>query len=339
MQIAAAGKAAWKRGASLGMVVVALVTAWIFIANRTHLSAQIMVSMVDTQPSANVDGQEESKSATEPSESPTSDRNCGCVFCLGVGSRMPEIDGTLTCRVDYCNHSGLGHGEILDHEKKHFWCPGGYHCAEALCNTSFVRWLDFKRHYANKHCKRRKSFPCPFPSCKYSGENGFLRKDKLKIHYNRIHKRFNLPKNKSDPTALEIESATTHDSNLYRSDSPPSWMQHQGLQLKYSPGTSNNASLSRYCSDGEESFFNKAHNAMTLPGSYRTSWNSGLTHRLLVNEPGVSIDTQSGGADEETLSTNEFQSVVDTPRNGSGLTQRVPGWVGFRLGFGSGLGV
>ena len=322
VQIAAAGKAAWQRGVSLGMVVVALVTAWNFIANRTHLSAQIMIAMVDTQSSANMNGQEESKSTTEPLENPASDRNCGCLSCLGVGSSMPEIeqiDGTLTCRVNYCNHSGLGHGEILDHEKEHFWCPGGYHCAEALCNASFEQWLDFKSHYANKHCKKRKKFPCPFPSCKYSGENGFLRKDKLKTHYDKNHRHSTMPKNKSG----SIDSATTHDSHLSRSDARVSSIQHQGLHLKHSPGTSNNVSPSRYCSDGEGSIFNKAHSTITSPGSCRTSSKmanrpasqNGLAHPSVVHEREVSIDTQSGAADDETLCTNRSQSLADKSRS------------------------
>ena len=36
-QIAAAGKAAWLGGVSLGMVVVALVTIWIFIARGDEI--------------------------------------------------------------------------------------------------------------------------------------------------------------------------------------------------------------------------------------------------------------------------------------------------------------
>ena len=317
VQIAAAGKAAWKRGTSLGMVVVALVTAWIFIANRTYLSPQIMISMVNIQSSASMDDQKEFETTTELDESPASDRTCGCVSCLEVGSSAPEFNGTLTCRVDYCNRSDLAHAEILDHEKEHFWCPGGYRCAEARCNASFERWLDFKSHYANKHCKEHKKFPCLFPSCKYSGENGFLRKDKLKAHYKKVHKGFKLPKNKGGPTALKTEPAKTYDSDLSRSDGPPSWMQHQGL------GTSNNASPSGYRSGGEGSFFNKAHSATTSPESYRVSsetanWPtscSGLTHPLSVNELGSSIDTQSDAADDETLSTNGSKSLVDKSRS------------------------
>lgn len=66
MQIAAASKAAWEQGVSLGMAVVGLASAWILVANGTHASALITAIVVDTQKSADMDGQEQPQIIRKP---------------------------------------------------------------------------------------------------------------------------------------------------------------------------------------------------------------------------------------------------------------------------------
>lgn len=53
-----------------------------------------------------------------------------------------------------------------------------------ICGKMFGRTGDLGRH-ALKHNPNARRYPCPEPSCKFSGANGMLRKDKLQEHRDR----------------------------------------------------------------------------------------------------------------------------------------------------------
>ena len=62
-----------------------------------------------------------------------------------------------------------------------------YCCTVQGCQFFSIRRSDLKRHHAAKHCTQPERFPCPEPLCKYGGDNGFIRSDKLKEHQKKIH--------------------------------------------------------------------------------------------------------------------------------------------------------
>ena len=139
-------------------------------------------------------------------------QGCECIRCLGIWkSQEPlyrnNVDGTnsgeayYSCRVLGCLHTqGIDrpHNKeylaiylthLRSHEKAHFGEEGNFRCLSDHCTFVTKRWSDLKRHSTVMHCKNAKKFPCPMPYCKFAGENnGFLRKDKLTSHFNRVHK-------------------------------------------------------------------------------------------------------------------------------------------------------
>ncbi|CAD6584771.1 MAG: hypothetical protein ASARMPREDX12_001749 [Alectoria sarmentosa] len=116
---------------------------------------------------------------------------CSCTACLFVGAIKDWPDHGMACRFPGCNYFTEGHSDHILHERGHFHKAGNatFHCVEQLCPFTSKRWPDLVRHYTVKHCTSPKKFlyPCPVLWCKYSGNNGFARKDKLKSHYKNIH--------------------------------------------------------------------------------------------------------------------------------------------------------
>ncbi len=140
--------------------------------------------------------------AAEPSGREVSNLSniCACINCLQVGlGRGPvkSFDNTigLICRASGCayvqeTNIGMHHkGGPLDHERSHFGQPGKYACAERGCKAVAKKFSDLKRHYAGQHCTNPQSTKhgCQIIGCKYSGNNGFARKDKLTSHYKNMH--------------------------------------------------------------------------------------------------------------------------------------------------------
>ena len=127
-----------------------------------------------------------------PTEEPS--YGCSCIACLSVGAHTTTFkdwrDRGMSCLLPHCNPSTGWHSVHL-HERSHFHTANGdaFRCLEPDCPFSSKRWPDLVRHYTVKHCTNPKKFryPCPVVWCKYSGENGFTRKDKLKSHYKNIH--------------------------------------------------------------------------------------------------------------------------------------------------------
>ena len=88
---------------------------------------------------------------------------------------------------------GLPHGVLRQLKTEHLFGPqlcsdkDKYRCAVQGCQFFSVRRSGLRRHHAAKHCTQPKRFPCLEPYCKYGGDNGFIRPDKLKEHQKKIH--------------------------------------------------------------------------------------------------------------------------------------------------------
>ena len=118
---------------------------------------------------------------------------CLCVDCLLAGPSFTRYNQNQ-CRLAFCTFVGFGvsgKGGSEEHERSHFGQSGKYTCAEPGCHTTTKKFSDLKRHYAGRHCidPKKAKFPCPVLDCKYSGDNGFARKDKLKSPYKNVHER------------------------------------------------------------------------------------------------------------------------------------------------------
>ena len=117
---------------------------------------------------------------------------CDCIVCAGVGKKVDVNVNQSQCRVPACNvpgHEQIWYSLLLKEEASHFRTAGEakFKCAENDCPVVVSSMTDLKRHYTNKHCTKSEKFPCPLVWCKYSGDNGFKRKDKLKSHYRNAH--------------------------------------------------------------------------------------------------------------------------------------------------------
>jgi len=118
---------------------------------------------------------------------------CACILCVGIGD-LPAPRGQpgpdKQCRFLPCSTMWYN---LTAHEREHFWVNHQYQCGEE-CKFTTKRWPDLKRHTASKHCTRpERKFPCPVLWCKYSGSNGFARKDKLKSHIKAVHHGMTMP--------------------------------------------------------------------------------------------------------------------------------------------------
>lgn len=139
----------------------------------------------------------------EPSWSSASDlandssrqKDCTCIICCEIakgGYRVPIIDGKWKCRFPSCQTPvpyKYSISVLYAHEKNPYGQPGKYTCPEQECPVVTKSFEDLRRHVKTKHCTNpdKERYPCPVLWCKYSGSNGFARKDKLKSHYRNIH--------------------------------------------------------------------------------------------------------------------------------------------------------
>lgn len=69
---------------------------------------------------------------------------------------------------------------------EHVWENGSYPCRVPNCARRFKRMPDLMRHYSI-YCTRADKFPCDVIGCKFGGDNGFPRKDKLRDHKRKVH--------------------------------------------------------------------------------------------------------------------------------------------------------
>lgn len=68
-----------------------------------------------------------------------------------------------------------------------------YHCDTGGCSHKTKRWADLLRHVSTSHCSKAAIYPCSFPGCERGGGNGFPRKDKLKSHFENVHRGRGIP--------------------------------------------------------------------------------------------------------------------------------------------------
>ena len=170
---------------------------------------------------------------------------CGCLRCTCIGIKSSPRLGPERCAskcIDYmdrkfCSHykdsshyhcrvPGCGqhcNGEtdswdrvFYDHERQHFRQGGKYGCNLPDCTASFTRFQDLVRHTGNRHCKNVKRYPCPEIGCKYKGDKGFPRKDKLQSHHKNVHEGRPRPVQRGAPRhirpAVDIPSSSYIDN-------------------------------------------------------------------------------------------------------------------------------
>ena len=133
----------------------------------------------------------------DQSDGSISKKKCTCIACLdsGVEYSHPSYvdDKGLICRFPGCltfldKQSSQDYiSNFHAHERSHYGHSGSYMCLEPGCRFGCKRFSDLRRHYQAKHCIKPVQFTCPVVGCKYSGHNGFTRKDKLRSHYRLVH--------------------------------------------------------------------------------------------------------------------------------------------------------
>ena len=124
----------------------------------------------------------------------SSQMDCTCISCLAKCTAnfwIRDNEYNLVCRCHFpgCQTYTKEGDSYAEHERSHYGLPGKYTCLEQTCQVATKNFGDLKRHDKAKHCTNpnKEQFPCPVLWCKYSGNNGFARKDKLKSHYRNIH--------------------------------------------------------------------------------------------------------------------------------------------------------
>ena len=112
---------------------------------------------------------------------------CKIAHCLGCRRYGEYRQSEIHCQYQGCSETCSNYVSYLVHLKAAHTdlCA---HCLESKCKFSTKRVSDLGRHYAAKHCQAPRRFACPSSDCKYSGDNGFTRKDKLISHQRKMHK-------------------------------------------------------------------------------------------------------------------------------------------------------
>lgn len=129
---------------------------------------------------------------------------CIACLCLRRYQRLSDLDDSTvpkwyyySCRIPGCSYKEIcctGRDRthklsyLSKHEKDHFGQPGHFVCPVDHCGFVTKRWSDLRRHTSTIHCTKAKKFPCSVTWCKYTGEDGFTRRDKLTSHFNNVHK-------------------------------------------------------------------------------------------------------------------------------------------------------
>lgn len=183
--------------------------------------------------------------STQPSTI-SSKGQCECLSCLHLGERWSYCisDSLQVCRVPGCVETLPDCVETLPshrscylkfclvrrHEREHFYRNEihAYVCNSSGCKKTLKRWEDLVRHTTNKHCLNPERFPCPEIGCKYSGNNGFVRKDKFKSHYKNVHEGKPRFAQRGAPTLLQpaptkpstsaLNGASLAEAHEHRSD-------------------------------------------------------------------------------------------------------------------------
>ena len=130
---------------------------------------------------------DESARSSYPLPNVSKDSKCSCVACLRLGTKTWGLYKTH-CHVSGCSTIyDYGADKVKEHERSHFLKADKYGCLEDDCRAVLTKWGDLKRHYKSQHCTNRRKYACPIIGCRYGGDNGFPRKDKLKSHFKNVH--------------------------------------------------------------------------------------------------------------------------------------------------------
>lgn len=132
-----------------------------------------------------------------------------CMICLSLGTQKDIITSYIgefaygfeprrpvyisVCRFPGCQERFKmswvydAYPKFAEHERTHFGKLRDYHCLEKGCQLKTKKFADLRRHYTVRHCTNAMKYPCPILGCKYGGDNGFTRKDKLQSHQRNVH--------------------------------------------------------------------------------------------------------------------------------------------------------
>ena len=106
--------------------------------------------------------------------------SCTCVCCV-MKDIKPAVD------------RGLLSYKTTSHMREWYFTSGLYRCDSHGCSHKSKRWADLQRHVSSSHCSKPALYPCAFPGCQRGGGNGFPRKDKLKSHFEKVHRGRGIP--------------------------------------------------------------------------------------------------------------------------------------------------
>ncbi len=148
--------------------------------------------------------------------------DCSCMACSHIGNwTVLDPSGIRGCRFHGCTYTAqtakddtsAWQSDLINHEYSHYFMHGEppFQCADGHCKFTTKRWSDLVRHCKSRHCTGPKEFPCPVPYCKYSGNNGFARKDKLRSHQRNVHETRVMPAPSQGLRAIQ-PAVTTTDS-------------------------------------------------------------------------------------------------------------------------------
>lgn len=138
---------------------------------------------------------------SQASSSKNPSKKCACLVCLEVGVPDHSEHGPEQCRFIGCNRIRISRFYDLRHERSHYLQSRGpkepqspFYCPVENCRYRSNRWSDLRRHTTTKHCSDPVKLACSVIGCKHSGEgNGFTRPDKLKAHYESMHRGQRVP--------------------------------------------------------------------------------------------------------------------------------------------------
>ena len=125
----------------------------------------------------------------DPTSFEASKNDCACITCLKIlPHRGQSLNSGETFKCHFPSCPKTSRTDLWYHETSHYGKYGKFTCLEQKCQVSTRLFSDLRRHYKT-HCTSpdKEIFSCPVSWCKYSGNNGFVRKDKLKSHYRNIH--------------------------------------------------------------------------------------------------------------------------------------------------------
>lgn len=116
--------------------------------------------------------------------------SCRCACCAPSTLIDGLVDQFNLCRGRY---KYSWNASLTLAWRQHFFIEGLYRCDAPGCTHRCKRWADLERHTSTSHCLNAKKFPCKYPGCERAGDNGFPRKDKLKSHFENVHRGVGIP--------------------------------------------------------------------------------------------------------------------------------------------------